>query len=85
MAIKYDTVPEHTDAAAHDAHARTNGTPPQPAAADAIETIVLVVDRCLGRNQADQRFRRTLAQWLAGRHPEHPESWWLQQWGMKSM
>jgi len=50
--------------------------------ADPLETIALVVERCLGRGPKDERYKRALALWLAGRHPERAATWWLAQWGL---
>lgn len=59
----------------------TNGTAPHPAA-DPIETMVLLVDKCLSRTPRDERLKRVLAQWLATRHPQYPAATWLAQWGL---
>lgn len=50
--------------------------------ADPFETMVLLVERCLGRTHKDTVYRRTLAAWLASRHPDCEEAWWLQQFGL---
>lgn len=91
MPIKYEMTPP--DTVNHVAHPPEDDTLPAPALpvpdvrelptnADPYETIVLVVERTLGRTPKDERYKRTLAQWLATRHPQHPAAWWLTQWGL---
>lgn len=93
MPINYGDTPEHLDTTPLAPHkptrrAEANGTlvpQPEPPALpinDPLETIALVIDRCLGRGPKDERFRRALAPWLAQRHPERAAVWWLAQWGL---
>lgn len=94
MPIEYAETPEHLETLPLQPQPPTrlpelNGTLlPQPAPPalpinDPMDTLALVVERCLGRTPKDERYRRALAPWLAGRHPERTEAWWLAQWGLK--